>query len=192
MPGELAEVAAATDGPLEVGAAAGADRIVLSPMAWSALSPPGRDVVMSHELTHAAVRASTNSPVPLWLSEGFAEYVAYRELDVADRVVAASLATRLRREGLPEHLPGPKRFEPGAGSLSAAYAESWLAVRALVRAHGEDQVVSFYRAAATGPGSLAPGPDPDAALDEALTRLGTTRLELERLWRAELSALLDR
>lgn len=187
--GELNGVAAATDGPLATGAPAGADRIVLSPTAWRDLSPVGRDVVLRHELTHVAVRASTGNPVPLWLSEGFAEYVAYRGVDAADEVVAASLVGALRREGIPEHLPGPERFDPSAGSLSAAYAESWLAVRSLVRAHGEAAVVAFYRTAA-GPATPNTTVDEDTALDEALTRLGTTRVELERRWRAELTRLL--
>ena len=75
--GDLDGVAAATDGPLTPGERAGADRIVLVPGAWASLRPDGRDVVMTHELTHVAVRASTTRAVPLWLSEGFAELVAY-------------------------------------------------------------------------------------------------------------------
>lgn len=188
QPGELGDVAAATDGPLETGAPARADRIVLNPQAWSSLQPTGRDVVMRHELTHASVRATTTGPVPLWLSEGLAEYVAYKDVAVADRAVAASLVDRLRREGLPEHLPGPERFDPGAGSLSAAYAESWLAVRTLVSLHGEDAVVSMYQSAARA-ASASAAADTEGAADDALARLGTPRPELERAWRAELRRL---
>ncbi len=188
--GELDEVAAATDGPLEAGAPARADRIVLNPQAWSALTPVGRDVVMRHELTHTAVRATTARPVPPWLSEGLAEYVAYKDVDVDDHLVAASLLERLGRERLPAHLPGPERFDPGAGPLSATYAESWLAVRTLVRIHGQAAVVALYQEAAqSGPTPTAP--DPESALDDALTRLGTTRVELERLWRGELRRLSE-
>jgi hypothetical protein len=192
-PGGLAGIAAATDGPLEPGASAGADRIVLNPDAWSSLRPEGRDVVMTHELTHVAVRASTTRPVPLWLSEGLAEYVAYRSVDVAEKAVAASLISLLRQSGLPKHLPASERFDTGTGSLSAAYAEAWLAVRTLVAAHGEKRVVAFYRAAAGGlpsrPGQLD---DRDARAEDALRRvLGTTTAEVEQGWLASLRRLLD-
>lgn len=192
-PGELDGLAAATDGPLEPGATAGADRIVLNPAAWSSLRPEGRDVVMTHELTHVAVRASTTLPVPLWLSEGLAEYVAYRSVDVEEKTVAASLISLVRREGLPGHLPGRERFEAGTGSLSAAYAEAWLAVRTLVAAHGEKRVVEFYRAAAGGvSASPARLDDPDARADDALRRvLATTTAEVEQRWLAALRRLLD-
>jgi hypothetical protein len=189
-PGGLEGVAAATDGPLEPGQVAGADRIVLSPTAWSSLEPIGREVVMTHELTHVAVRASTTRPVPLWLSEGFAEFVAYRSVDLPDRTIASPLVTRLRDEGLPRHLPGPDRFDPGAGAIASAYGEAWIAVSSLVQAHGQAKVVAFYRAVA-GDAAAGSADDAEAVVDEALVRvLGTTRVELEQAWLARLRLLL--
>lgn len=188
--GQLDGVAAATDGPLEEGRVAGADRIVLSPDAWSSLRPAGRDVVMTHELTHVAVRASTVRPVPLWLSEGFAEYVAYRFVDLPERAVAAALVTQVRRSGLPPHLPSADLFDPGSGTMSAAYAEAWLAVRELVHARGESAVVRFYRAAAGIPTRTASGSDPETNTDAALQAvLRLSRPELERRWLAHIRSL---
>ena len=45
----------------------------------------GRDVVLTHELTHATVRASTTRAVPDWLAEGFAEFVAYDAVALPER-----------------------------------------------------------------------------------------------------------
>ena len=181
--GQLDGVAAATDGPLQENSEAGADRIVLIPDVWLSLRPAGRDVVMTHELTHVAVRASTFRPVPLWLSEGFAEYVAYRFVDLPERDVASALLARVRSAGLPQHLPGADAFDPGSGTMSAAYAEAWLAVRELVKARGEAAVVAFYRAAAgTAPGNVA-DVDPETNTDAALrSALQLSRAELERRW----------
>lgn len=189
--GALTGLAAATDGPLDPGAPAGADRIVLNPAAWAVLRAQGRDVVMTHELTHVTVRASTTRAVPLWLSEGFAEYVAYRSLDVPERTVVGAYAPTLRAQGVPRHLPGPAEFEPGAGSVPAAYAQAWEAVLALVESHGEEGVVRFYRAAA---GGLAVTPtvlaDPEAIVDAALREtLHTSREGVEAAWRERLGAL---
>ncbi len=191
-PGGLDDVAAATDGPLEPGVPAGADRIVLNPEAWSSLQPLGRDVVLTHELTHVAVRATTVRGVPLWLSEGLAEYVAYRGVRLPEATVAAPLVSRLRAEGVPSHLPGPDRFDPGTGDIAAAYAEAWLAVRTLVETHGEAQVVRFYRDAASAVTTEGSSSDPDTIAEAALARvLRTTLAEVETAWRDRVRSLLS-
>lgn len=189
--GELIGIAAATDGPLEAGTPAGADRIVLSPEAWASLRPVGRDVVMAHELTHVTVRASTTREVPLWLSEGFAEYVAYRSRGLSERTVAAPLVPVLRDGGVPGDLPDAARFGPGTGTVGAAYAEAWLAVLVLVERHGEHDVVAFYRAAAGGLATpTADLGDADAVVDLALHRvLATTRADVVAAWRQRLAVL---
>lgn len=189
--GELTGIAAATDGPVEAGTPAGADRIVLSPEAWASLRPVGRDVVMAHELTHVTVRASTTREVPLWLSEGLAEYVAYRSRDLSERTVAAPLLPVLRGSGVPRDLPDAARFGPGTATAGAAYAEAWLAVLVLVERHGVHDVVAFYRAAAGGLATpTAELGDPDAVVDLALRRvLATTRADVVTAWRQRLAAL---
>lgn len=188
----LGGVAAATDGPLTPGERAGADRIVLVPGAWTALRPAGRDVVMTHELTHVTVRAATTRAVPVWLSEGFAELVAYRSIDLPEATIVAPALDRVRAQGLPQALPADAEFEPGTRALPAAYGLSLLALRTLADAHGTQAVVRLYRAAAGGldvPTSRLD--DDEAAVDEALrSQAGTTRAELVAGWQRRIRSLL--
>ena len=189
---DLSGVAAATDGPLTPGERAGADRIVLVPGAWSSLRPDGRDVVMTHELTHATVRASTTRAVPVWLSEGFAELVAYEPIDLPEATVVAPALERVRASGLPQALPADADFDPGTHALPAAYGLSLLALRTLADAHGTQAVVRLYRAAAGGldvPTSRID--DKEAAVDAALrATTGMTHAAFVRDWQARIRDLL--
>ncbi len=65
----LAQIAAVTTGSFESGLSRG-DRIVINPAAWDSLGELGRRVVITHEMTHVATRASSVQSVPIWLSEG--------------------------------------------------------------------------------------------------------------------------
>ncbi len=78
----VAQVAAVTDGPFDPEGRAGADRVVINPSAFATLQARGQQVVVAHEATHVAIRATTNRPVPLWLSEGMADYVGYHDIGV--------------------------------------------------------------------------------------------------------------
>ena len=188
----LGEVAAATDGPLTPGQRAGADRIVLVPGAWAALRPAGRDVVMTHELTHVTVRASTTRAVPLWLSEGFAELVAYEPIDLPEATIVAPALQQVRASGLPSALPADADFEPGTASLPAAYGLSLLALRTLADVHGTPAVVRLYRAAAGGSDMpTARLGDSEAAVDDALgSVLHTSRAAVVGRWQQRLERLL--
>ena len=59
------QVAAVTDGTIGADGRAGADRVVVNPGAFARLRPDGRRVVITHEATHVAIRASTTRPVAL-------------------------------------------------------------------------------------------------------------------------------
>jgi hypothetical protein len=189
---DLEGVAAATDGPLVAGSPAGADRIVVVPGPWDSLRPAGRDVVMTHELTHATVRSSTTRPVPLWLSEGFAELVGYRAVDLPEATAVAPALDAVRADGLPQSLPADTAFDPSTGRLPVAYGQSLLVLRTLADRYGTAGVVRFYRAAAGGlavPTDLVG--DPEAVADRALrAELRTDRAALVRAWQARLRALL--
>ena len=49
------------------------DRIGINPANWPKLSPLGRRIVLTHELTHVATRVYTSESTPSWVVEGFAE-----------------------------------------------------------------------------------------------------------------------
>lgn len=185
---DLAEVAAATDGPIGPGEPAGADRIILIPRAWSSLQPEGRDVVMTHELTHATVRRQTTREVPLWLSEGLAEFVAYNAVALPEPDLVGPALAQVRRTGLPSSFPTDSDFDPTAKRLPVSYGLSLLAVRALAGQEGSAALVRFYLAAAGArPVPTAHLGDPELIVDDMLhSVLGTSRGSLVKAWRARI------
>ncbi|MCE5291676.1 MAG: basic secretory family protein [Nocardiaceae bacterium] len=54
-------------------------RILFSPGAATRLDHDEIDVVLRHELVHVATRAHTRPDTPVWVTEGFADFVAYRD-----------------------------------------------------------------------------------------------------------------
>ena len=100
----LEQIAAVTTGYSASGPTRG-DRVVINPRAWRGLQDLGRRVVMSHEVTHLATRAVTYSTVPIWMSEGFADYVAYEAVDLPVRVIAEHVLDRVRAGKGPRSCP---------------------------------------------------------------------------------------
>ena len=104
----VTQVAAVTDGPFDARGRAGADRVVVNPAAFATLESRGQQVVVSHEATHVAIRATTDRAVPLWLSEGMADYVGYRDVGATRSQVAAALLTQgARRHRSRSRCPPP-------------------------------------------------------------------------------------
>ncbi len=198
-PVSLRDVAAVTDGPLIAGRPAGADRIVIVPQAWGSLPGRGRDVVATHELTHVVVRGSTTGAVPLWLSEGLAEFVAYRAVPLPEGDIVRPALDAVRRSGLPQDLPTAGDFDPAAGGVQAAYGLSLLAVRTLAEHDGVPSLVRFYREVADpserSRDDIAPTPDGGGdqhVVDQALvSALHTNRAALVRDWRARVARLVS-
>ncbi|GLZ03467.1 hypothetical protein Acsp03_09340 [Actinomadura sp. NBRC 104412] len=151
---DLHEIAAlATVAPTAGGR--GADRIVIAPAAFGRLNALGRDVVLTHELTHVATGGARDGRTPIWLIEGFADYAGYRGRDVSVRSAAAELRREVAAGRLPEALPGRAAFDGGSPRLSQAYQESWLACRMIAERYGEAALVRLYRAAGRSTESAA-------------------------------------
>ena len=66
--------------------------------------------VQGLEATHVALSAAV-SDLPLWLVEGFADYVALRDVEVPVRRSAAELTAWVRRHGALTRLPGAGGFD---------------------------------------------------------------------------------
>ncbi|WP_314254726.1 hypothetical protein [Streptomyces sp. DSM 40907] len=152
-----------------VGAApAPADRVVVNPQGWAELSPAGRGVVLTHEVTHVATRAATTATTPLWLSEGFADWAAYRGTPATPEQAAPALARAVRRGEVPGGLPRSEDFAFGGDpeALARAYEGAWLACRLIAGRWGEAALVDLYGRAGREPWPVAVrgalGVDPDA------------------------------
>ncbi|WP_051301517.1 hypothetical protein [Actinomadura rifamycini] len=144
----FAALAAVTPGP---GGKGGRDRVVVSPAPFGRLNDLGRRVVLTHELTHVATGGARDDTTPLWLIEGFADYVGYRGAGIGVRDAAAELRREVAAGRVPAGLPAPDDFAGDARRLSQAYQESWLACRMIAERYGEATLVRLYRAAGRTP-----------------------------------------
>ncbi|NYD58451.1 hypothetical protein BKA08_002689 [Nocardioides marinisabuli] len=178
--GTYADIAAVTTSPDGEVREAGPLHVLVNPSEMGRLKQVGAQVVMSHEAAHALSDAPM-SRAPLWLVEGFADYVALRDVDLPDTEVAAQLADQVQENGLPDDLPGPAELGVGAPYLGASYEAAWLATRELARAGGEDALVELYR-------SVGAGDDLDAALRDVV---GLSRDELVARWRDAMRSLAE-
>jgi hypothetical protein len=174
--GVASGLAAATTSlePAEV--PSGPVRVLADPGVFAGLDPPTRTAVIGHEAFHVATAGL--GAVPLWLSEGLADYAGYRESGIALERATAGLVEHVRRHGAPGRLPDDAAFrDPGRATV--AYEGAHVAVAVLVADHGEDRVVSLYRRVARdGPESL------DAALRDVL---GTDLAAVTAAWRTEVA-----
>ena len=186
----LAQIAAVTTGQPtgEPGGVTTGNRIVVNPTAFARLTEAGRQVVLTHESTHVATRTLAGGPVPTWLAEGFADYVAFRATDLDVEEVAGDALARIRVDAAPVRLPGEAEFDASRGPVSASYSWAWLAARHIARTHGEAGLVEFYRTAAAGP----PGDRAGAAAVAFREVLGTSEAQFVAAWRRSLLDLAPR
>jgi hypothetical protein len=155
--------------------------IMLNPDVFGSLAETGRHVVVTHEAAHVATDAVTVS-MPLWVAEGFADYVGVGAVDVPLSVAAGQALHEVSKSGPPDHLPTDSEFSAARGDLGAAYEFAWLAARLIAEQHGEDALVRFYEAVVADPSDL----------DGAFTaELGTTEADFTRLWQRYLAGLND-
>lgn len=183
--GDIAALAAFTGD--EGGKGTGEDRVVITPTAFGRLNPLGRHVVLTHELVHVAMGGARDGRTPMWLIEGLADYVGYKNAGVATKAAARELAELIASGDMPTALPGRTEFESSGDRLSAAYEGAWLACRMVAERYGEDKLVRLYRTAEAEPGEAG---DPRAE-DRALRKvLGVGSARFAELWHAYLRAEL--
>jgi hypothetical protein len=172
---QIAAVTTAADGSKAPGAPV---HVFVNPDVFGGLRATGAQVVMSHEATHVATGA-WDSRTPLWLLEGFADYVALRDVALPVQKSAAQIIAAVRRSGPPRRLPDSAAFGTRTPRLGATYESAWLACRLIAQRTGETALVAFYRAVDRG--------RPLGAALRATT--GLTVPALTAAWRSELSEL---
>ncbi|MFF3627576.1 hypothetical protein [Streptomyces sp. NPDC002164] len=163
-----------------------ADRVIVNPQAYGALGAFGQRVVLTHEITHVATRARTTGATPVWLSEGFADRVAYRAEHRTAAQAAPELAAAVRRGELPAALPADEDFgfAGDEARLAKAYEGGLLACELIADAWGERRLSAFYRAVA---GQRERGGAVERALREVLS---STPAAFTARWREYLRARL--
>ncbi|MFP8941350.1 hypothetical protein ACLIYM_07920 [Streptomyces fenghuangensis] len=157
-PSSYRGIAAVTTGEAGGRSAAPAERIVVNPEAYWLLGEEGRRIVMTHEVTHVATREHTTESTPLWLSEGFADWAAYREVDRSPARIAPLLTDAVRDGEVPRRLPTDEEFAfaGDADRLARSYESGWLLCRMVAQRWGEEKLVELYLAAGGSGGDMDP------------------------------------
>ncbi|MET8326105.1 hypothetical protein [Streptomyces sp. NPDC005181] len=163
-----------------------ADRVIVNPQAYAMLDTFGQRIVLTHETTHVATRARTSAATPTWLSEGFADWVAYRAEGRTAAQAAPELAEAVRLGELPAALPTYEDFRFGgdSGRLARAYEGGWLACALIADHWGEKKLFAFYGAVGGHSGR-------DGAVEQALHEvLGTNEQDFTARWQEYLRSRL--
>jgi hypothetical protein len=120
---------------------------------------PRTDRLVRHELTHVALGV-LDDDVPVWLSEGLAEWVSVQPIP-PDRRKISRPALRAARVGL-VRLPDDQTFS-GFGSAEN-YGVAWFACDHVAATYGVPRLWALLRSF----GAAGAGADEDAVLQEAL------------------------
>ncbi|ONI70187.1 hypothetical protein BWI15_25120 [Kribbella sp. ALI-6-A] len=179
--GTYTQIAAVTMAELDTPQVGAPVRIVANPKLFDELGKQGRRIVLTHETTHVASTA-TASPVPLWLAEGFADYVAFTAVSVQDESAAKELFKAIRAGRVPKALPAPEAFAASSTELPQAYESGWLACRLIAEREGQSKLVKFYR-------TVHASKSPTGLADAFRTVLGTTEQQFVADWQNYIKRL---
>jgi hypothetical protein len=177
-PGSYAAIAAVTAAPDGLLTPDAPLHVFVNPEVFDRNSEQGDQVVMSHEAAHVATRAP-ESRAPKWLVEGFADYIALRDIRLPTSRTAAQIITQVQRQGVPPTLPDEEAFNGSEAHLGAAYEAAWLVCVVLAERGGERALVRFYDEAGDG-GPLTPA---------LRSEFGWTEGDLLAAWQQRLEEL---
>ena len=124
--------------------------VLVNAAVFGSLENRGAQVVLSHEATHVATHATGNTHRPPWLTEGFADYVALRDVRLPLTTTAGQILKQVREQGPPDHLPGTAEFNAQSETFGTEYEAAWFACRLLAQLGGEAKLVAFYDQVGTG------------------------------------------
>lgn len=139
--GGVAAVTATVDGSQSDAAPV---HVFINPAVIGDLKAKGAQVVISHEAVHVATGVANETDMPLWLLEGFADYVALRDVDLPLSTTAGQILGWVRKHGAPAHLPGAQDFNRQSSHFGREYEAAWLACRVFADEAGQEALVRLY------------------------------------------------
>lgn len=117
-------------------------RIIPNPRAFEGRATESVRQILAHELLHVATRESAGPFVPIFVDEGFADYVGYSEDPGALAFFNSDVAAGLFNGQLPEDF----EFTIGDGTeIYRNYQKAQSAVRFFIERFGLDSFNRFYR-----------------------------------------------
>jgi len=156
-------------------------RVVVNPDLAGSLDDDRLTVLITHEATHVLPRSGV-SPAPVWLVEGFADWVAFDRTPAAAPPTEDLVLTDVRRHGAPQSFPADTDFRPEAADLDLTYGRAWLLCRFIAETWSAAQLVRLY--AEVDGGTAVP-----SALHDVL---GVDEQTLLHRWQAWLEHEADR
>ncbi|WP_273938809.1 peptidase MA family metallohydrolase [Kutzneria chonburiensis] len=125
-------------------------RVVLNPGNAEQMPPSSLTVVLRHEMTHIAARGYTVDGTAMWMLEGFANYVGYRNSGIPMDAAAADVADLERNGKPPTDLPANADFAAGGDKINLAYDEAWTLTSFIADTFGQHALVTLYLRIAGG------------------------------------------
>lgn len=117
-------------------------RIILNPPAFGGRSTESSTTILAHELLHVATRESSGPFMPVFVDEGFAEYVGYD----ADPSSLAFLDSEIAAGTFDAQVPEDFEFTIGTGTdIYRSYQKSESAITFFIRRWGLERFRRFYR-----------------------------------------------
>jgi|LSQX01.1.fsa_nt_gb hypothetical protein len=151
--------------------------IVINPRVGGSLAEKPRQVLLTHEAVHV-VTGPLPASVPLWFSEGYADFVALADHPDVLAAHEKHLADDQRRHGVGTTLVSDRELSPDHPRIDAHYQRAWLTVRVLDRGDGTaDRVHAAVRGG--------------KSLEDALAVAGWSEQSLTVAVQDELARLVD-
>lgn len=133
----ITDTKARIEGPEERVAEIGSQRLIIVHKQFAAATAQDQQMVVTHELTHAALAPVTSGRVPSWLTEGVALYVSEddRRPEYAARPTVPTLAA----------LSAPDAIGRTIGDdQAAAYATASAAAYGIAERYGRERLLALY------------------------------------------------
>jgi len=118
--------------------------VVLNPDVFTSMNPRAAQIVLTHEATHE-VTGAVSAVAPLWVTEGYADYVAMIDDALSPTRSASRMLARVRKNGPPRHLPSDEVFSASGPRLGATYEGAWMVFRMLGEVYDDATIGRFYR-----------------------------------------------